>query len=109
MTTNWGRFIVGGIVATIILFVTDGLLHEMIVRADWQAVYPALSAREPTEHGASMIYFAVFELGRGFIAMYLYVLMRPACKPGPKTAVCAGVVAWLAFSVTGPAQFIPLN
>ena len=41
--------------------------------------------------------------------MFLYVLLRDCCKPGPKTAAWAGFVAWLAFSLTGPAQFIPLN
>jgi hypothetical protein len=56
-----------------------------------------------------MVYFAVFELGRGFIAIFLYVLMRPHYKPGPKTAALAGVTAWIAFSLTGPAQFIPLG
>jgi hypothetical protein len=41
--------------------------------------------------------------------MILYVLMRPLLKPGPKTAIVAAVVAWFAFSLTGPAQFIPLG
>lgn len=109
MTVNWGRFIVGGIIASIIAFVSDGFFHESIVKADWKAVYAALGATEPTENAASMIYFAVFELGRGFIAMLLYVLMRPTCKPGPKTAAWAGVIIWIAFSLTGPAQFIPLG
>ena len=35
--------------------------------------------------------------------------MRPFFSPGPKTAALAGVVAWFAFSLTGPAQFIPLG
>ena len=52
---------------------------------------------------------ALVELGRGLISIYLYSLMRSCCGPGPKTAVFAGIVAWLAFSVTGPAQFIPLG
>jgi hypothetical protein len=43
------------------------------------------------------------------ISIYLYALMRSCCGPGPKTAVFAGVVAWIAFSVTGPAQFVPLG
>ncbi len=59
--------------------------------------------------GPGVLYFAVFELGRAFVAMFLYVMMRAHFKPGPKTAVLAGVVAWIAFSVTGPAQFIPLG
>ena len=106
---NWSRFFIGGLIASIILFISDGLLHEMIVGADWKAVYAALGANEPVENPASMIYFAVFELGRGFIAMLLYVLMRGPCGPGPKTAAWAGLTAWIAFSLTGPAQFIPLK
>ena len=109
MSINWGRFIIGGIIASIIVFFSDGFLHEALLKPDWQAVYAALGAKEPTEHAGSIIYFAIFELGRGFIALYLYVLMRPVCKPGPKTAVCAALVAWIAFSVTGPAEFIPLG
>jgi hypothetical protein len=41
--------------------------------------------------------------------MIVYVLMRGCCGAGPKTAAWSGVVVWLAFSVTGPAQFIPLG
>jgi hypothetical protein len=109
MTINWGRFFVGGIIASIICFVTDGLLHNMIVGDDWKAVYANLGATPPMETAMSMAYFAVFELGRGFIMILLYVLMRPTCKPGPKTAAWAGLIAWIAFSLTGPAQFIPLQ
>jgi hypothetical protein len=107
---NWGRFIVGGLIASIILFVTDGALHEMILRADWKAVYSGLGVASPPEESpVHMIYFATFEIGRGFIAMLLYVLMLRCCRPGPKTAALAGLVAWIAFSLTGPAQFIPLG
>lgn len=106
---NWGRLILGGLVATIIFFLTDGFLHEKILLADWQAVYRGLGANEPHHEPAAMLYFVIFELGRGFLTIYLYALMRSCCGPGPKTAVLAGLVAWLAFSLTGPAQFIPLG
>ena len=56
-----------------------------------------------------MVWFVVFEAGRGFLTMYVYVLLRPRLGPGVKTATWAGVVAWVAFSLTGPAQFIPLG
>jgi hypothetical protein len=106
---NWGRLIVGGVIASIIVFITDGLLHESIVGADWKAVYDHLGASQQEHNSTGMVYFAVFELGRGFISMFLYVLMRPYYKPGPKTAALAGVAAWIAFSLSGPAQFIPLG
>ena len=106
---NWVRLIVGGILAMLILFVTDGVFHERVVNVDWKAVHDNLGIPEGKHSGLGVLYFAVFELGRGLVAMFLYVMMRPHFKPGPKTAALAGVVAWIAFSVTGPAQFIPLG
>ena len=106
---NWSRIIIGGLIAAVICFLTDGFFHERVVRADWESVYRGLGAREPAENAVSMVYFAIFELGRGFVSLFLYALMRQPFKPGPKTAVLAGIVAWLAFSVTGPAEFIPLE
>lgn len=106
---NWVRLFVGGLVAAIILFMTDGFFHERVVGADWKAVYEALASREPHHDASGLVYFAVFELGRGFISIYLYALMRSWSGPGPKTAALAGLIAWIAFSVTGPAQFIPLG
>lgn len=106
---NWVRLFIGGLVASVIAFLTDGLFHERVVGADWMAVYHALGVSEPRHNAMGLAYFAIFELGRGFISILLYVLMRPFRKPGPKTAALAGIVAWIAFSVTGPAQFIPLG
>ena len=106
---NWGRLVLGNLVASIIMFVTDGFIHETITRADWVSVYDGLKTTMPTPHGSSLVYFAFFELGRGFTAMMFYVLMRAFFGAGPKTAVLAGIVGWIAFSLTGPVQFIPLG
>ncbi|MGH9971524.1 MAG: hypothetical protein ACREBG_27520 [Pyrinomonadaceae bacterium] len=106
---NWSRVVAGAIVAALIAFLTDGFLHERILETDWRAVYNNLGATPPEHDGGGIAYFAVFELGRGFVSMFLYAVMRSHFGPGPKTAALAGVVAWLAFSVTGPAQFIPLG
>jgi hypothetical protein len=106
---NWARFFIGGLIASVILFVTDGMMHEMLLKSDWHTVYASLTATEPQPHGSSMLYFAIFELGRGMVSMLIYVLMRPFHGAGPKTAVIAAIVGWLAFSVAGPAQYIPLG
>jgi len=106
---NWARFILGGLIATAVLFVSDGLLHEQVLRTDWKAVYDGLGAKEPAETPVSMLYFAIFEVGRGVMSIFIYVLMRDRFGAGPKTAVFAGISTWLAFSITGPAQFIPLE
>lgn len=106
---NWGRLILGSLIAAIILFVTDGFIHEKIAREDWMALYDGLRASPPEPHRMSMVYFALFELGRGFTAMMFYATMRAFFGAGVKTAVLAGIVAWIAFSLTGPTQFIPLG
>lgn len=106
---NWGRFILGALIVAVICFVSDGFLHQRVVHEQWQAVYAALGATPPGHAGFMMIWFIVFEAGRGFLAMYTYVLLRPRLGPGVKTATWAGVVTWVAFSLTGPAQFIPLG
>lgn len=107
---NFGRLIIGALIATVILFTTDGVLHEHVFHSYWEYVYQGLGAHESgMGHGTAMFYFLVFELGRGFLAVLVYALMRPFHGAGPMTAVYAAVVAWLAFSVCGPAQFIPLG
>lgn len=106
---NWGRFAIGMLFAAAICFFSDGYLHERLVGNDWKAVYAALGAAEPVHNGSGMLYFVIFELGRGFTALMLYVLLRPRLGPGAKTATLAGFLMWIAFSITGPAQFIPLG
>jgi hypothetical protein len=109
LKVNWSRVLIGGLVAAIICFFTDGFFHEKVVAADWQAIYDNLRVAPPVHSTGQLAYFAIFELGRGLLCVLLYALLRPCCGPGPKTAVWAGVLGWLAFSVTGPAQFIPLG
>ncbi len=106
---NWGKFILGALIVAAICFVSDGFLHQRVVTEQWQAVMDALGATTPDHAGLSMIWFIVFEAGRGFLAMYVYVLLRPRLGAGVKTATWAGLVTWVAFSLTGPAQFIPLG
>ena len=108
---NFGRLFVGGLIASVLLFLSDGFLHEQVFKPYWEYVYQGLGAKQPDPSHATMamVYFFIFELGRGFLAIFIYALMRPFYGKGPMTAVFAAVVAWLAFSVTAPAEFIPLG
>ncbi len=107
---NFGRLIIGGLIASILLFLSDGFLHEQVFKQYWEYLYHGLGAKPPEAgHSIDMVYFFIFELGRGFGAIFIYTLMRPFYGPGPKTAVLAAIATWLAFSVTAPAEFIPLG
>ena len=106
---NWGKFVLGALIVAAVCFVSDAFLHQQVVNDQWEAVVAAIGATVPQHAGWSMVWFVVFEAGRGFLTMYVYVLLRPRLGPGAKTATWAGVVAWVAYSLTGPAQFIPLG
>ena len=107
---NFGRLFIGGLIASVLLFVSDGILHEHVFKQYWEYLYQGLGATPPTTpHSMALVYFFIFELGRGFGAIFLYALMRPFHGAGPKTAILSAIAAWLAFSVTAPAEFIPLG
>jgi hypothetical protein len=108
---SWLRLLAGGLLATVFCFVTDGMMHQLLLDADWKAVYAALGAQSPSHssHGMDLVSFFDFELGRGLGGVFLYVMMRPRLGPGPKTAAWAGLASWLLSSISGPAQFIPLG
>ena len=51
---NWGRLFIGSLIAAIIMFFTDGFIHETIAKSDWMAVYNGLRATMPEPHGTSV-------------------------------------------------------
>lgn len=107
---NWARLALGALIAAAIYFISDGFLHQRVVAGQWAAVETALGiGPRPHEHGSMILFFVLFELGRGFLTLFLYALMRPRLGPGVTTAAWAGFVAWLAYSFTAPVQFIPLG
>jgi hypothetical protein len=106
---NWGRMALGALVAAVICFMSDGFLHNALLKADWTALFEALRAPSPGHDPMAFVYFGLFEMGRAFVSLFLYVMMRSRFGAGPRTAVGAGCIAWVAFSFTGPVQMIPLG
>jgi hypothetical protein len=103
---NYGRLIVGALIAAVFYFIADGTIHGAILgkyhmAAITGAGYPLKP--DPTAY----FYFALFDLGKGFVAMLIYVAARVPCKPGPKTAVVAGLIAWLALEVLPSIEWMP--
>ncbi len=106
---NWGKFVLGALIVTAICFISDGFLHQKVVHTQWLDLFAKLGTNPPEHGGLGMVWFLIFEAGRGFLTMYVYVLLRPRLGAGVKTATWAGVVSWVAFSLTGPSQFVPLG
>ena len=103
---NYGRLFAGAVVAAVFYFLCDGFIHGALLghyhmEAISRAGYPL------TADNTAYIYFALFDLGKGLVAMLIYVAARVPCKPGPKTAVVAGLIAWLAIEVLPSIEWMP--
>lgn len=106
---HWARLAFGTLIAAAICFISDGFLHQRVIDGQWAELASRLGITMREHGGAMMLFFILFELGRGFLTLFVYVLLRPRLGPGVTTAAWAGFVAWLAYSFTGPVQFIPLG
>jgi hypothetical protein len=107
---NVGRVLLGGIVAGILLFLADGVIHEKLLHEHWMAAMKAAGRSvEAEEHGGDLAYFAVFELLRGLAVASLYAAIRAHFGAGPKTAVIASLAVWAIMFPVFFLQEIPLG
>ena len=107
---NYGRVLLGGILAGVLMFMADGFIHSKLLHEHWMAAMKAAGRSvEAEEHGSDMLYFAAFELLRGLAVAGLYSVFRTHCGPGPKTAVCAALFLWAVMFPIFFLQEIPLG
>jgi hypothetical protein len=93
MNINFPRVILGGLVAGLILNIGEFILNDMILGAQMKAFLSRLNLPDP---GSSFLAVAViFTFVIGVVIVWVYAAMRPRLGPGPKTAICAGVIAWI--------------
>jgi len=91
---NVPRVLLGGLVAGIIMNVSEAGLHAGMLGADSAELYETFKL--PTPNPAANIPFlvaAAFLLG--ITAIWLYAAIRPRFGPGPGTAILAGLAVWI--------------
>jgi hypothetical protein len=91
---NVGRVILGGIVAGIVGDVLGYLVDGMLLAPQWAAGMKALGRPEFTM--SQIMAFNILGIAQGIFTIWLYAAIRPRYGAGPKTAVCAGLAAWVA-------------
>ena len=107
---NYGRVLVGGLLAGVLLFLADGFIHEKLLKDHWMAALKAAGRSVETEqHGGGMVYFAAFELLRGLAMAWVYSVFRTHFGPGPSTAVCAALTVWGILFPIAVIQQVPLG
>jgi hypothetical protein len=91
---NVGRWLLGGIVAGILVDVSETILNAVVLKGQWDAAMKALG-RPMTESGGAMVVWMAWGLVYGLACVWLYAAIRPRFGPGAGTALKAGLAAWL--------------
>lgn len=86
---NYGRVVLGGVVAGIVFLLMD-FVGMQILPFDWMAWMAERGLTEPP-----MATWIVMDLVIGILAIWLYAAIRPRFGAGVQTAVIAAVWLWL--------------
>jgi hypothetical protein len=103
---NVQRIVIGGLVAGIICFLGDGVVHGVLLTARWQEI--AATLHLPAT-GASQAWFGIYDLVKGLGAVLIYAMIRPRFGPGPRTALIAGLVTWALCLPVPLAGLLPIH
>jgi hypothetical protein len=107
---NVPRIILGGVVAGILCFIGDGVVHGVLLHERWGQVM-ATFGRTATADTRGMAEWLLYDLAKGLVGVWLYAAIRPRFGAGPRTGAIAAVVTWalvLPIALLGflPATFI---
>lgn len=90
---NIVRVILGGLVAGLVINVSESILNLWLLAERMELAYQELGL--PPTGGGTISVFIVSGFALGILGVWLYAAVRPRFGPGPKTAVLAGFVVWL--------------
>lgn len=88
---NYGRVILGGLVAGLVLNIGEYLLNEVVFHQQMQEMFARLHLT-PSANFIPIAVVITFLLG--IVIVCLYAMIRPRYGAGPKTAICAASVIW---------------
>jgi hypothetical protein len=90
---NWGRVVLGGVLAGVVLNVVDYLFYGVMMKQDLAAAMQALG-KQPGAMDSLVPLFVTLDFVTGIALLWVYAAIRPRFGAGVKTAVIAGVAVW---------------
>jgi len=111
-TINTGKVVSGGLVAGLIMNISEYILNEPVLGAQMAAIMTERNL--PAIGGSAIGVFVVMTFILGIFTIWLYAAIRPRYGAGVNTAICAGLAVWftayllpsISFQVLG---FMPMN
>jgi hypothetical protein len=96
---NFGRVLLGGLVAGVILNIGEWVLNGMVLHKEMEEFFRRCGFPQP---GSKFLVIAVvITFVLGIVIVLGYAAIRPRFGPGPKTAIIAGLFAWFGVVVYG--------
>ena len=86
---NMGKVVVGGLVAGLLINVSEFILNGVLFADEMNAAMAALN--KPPVNNTMILWFVLLSFGIGFMTVWLYAAIRPRFGPGVRTAVCAAL------------------
>jgi len=99
MKINFGRALLGGLVAGAILNIGEFLLNGKVLAAQMGEFFKRCGF--PMPGNSFLVVAVVITFVLGIVMILGYAAIRPRFGPGPKTAIIAGLFAWFGVVVYG--------
>ncbi len=89
---NFGRVLLGGLVAGVVLNFFEFLLNGVVLHGQMEADFKRMNLTPP---GTGFVVYAVVgTLVFGVVAVLLYAIIRTRLGPGPRTAILTAIILW---------------
>ena len=89
---NVARVILGGLLAGLVINLSETILNLVVVAQAMEDAFRALN--RPALGTNAIVGFVLFSFIVGIAMIWLYAAIRPRFGAGPKTATTAGLLVW---------------
>lgn len=89
---NMGRVIVGGLLAGLLVNISEFVLNTFVIGQDMEAAMKAMN--RPPMDNSMIVWFVVLGFLLGIATVWLYASIRPRFGPGVTTAGYAALAVW---------------
>jgi hypothetical protein len=90
---NFSRVVLGGILAGILINISEYLRYDVVLRGEFEEGLRALGRGLPKGAAVATVW-TLWGFALGIAAVWLYAAIRPRYGPGAATAVRAGLAVW---------------
>lgn len=106
-TVNVPRVILGGLVAGVLMNISEYVLNEIVLAEEMAALFAGMNLAPPT--GSTIALFVLLTFALGIAAIWLYAMLRSHSGAGPGTAACTALFVWFFYAFLGNASFWALG